>query len=157
MFNEFMRSSMTPCGTFLFATAIDTCVNCWNIETGDLVITNNMDLNYLRPPRDINYHPYDHMIAFASYGTHSPIFIFNYDSNVATRNISADKHLNNIQVSTLKPVKPLDEIDYKTKKQSYLAENDTDVEKYSNEQLTQWKRVQTQLDAVCVSFSFKQN
>jgi hypothetical protein len=143
---------MTPCGTFVFASAVDTRVYCWNVETGDLVITNNMDLNYLKPPRDIHYHPYDHMIAFASYGPHSPVFIFNYDGDVATRNLTQVKQADNsFRMSTLKPGKLSNTSTLKPNEPNYLTDTDNDLDKYSREQLTHWKRVQTQLDAVYVS------
>ena len=78
-FNEFIRSSITPCGTFLFTSGADTKAYAWNVETGDLITTIGINLNYLKQARDAHYHPFDHMIAFCSYGPHSPIYVFKYD------------------------------------------------------------------------------
>jgi hypothetical protein len=149
MFNDSMRSSMTPCGSFVFASAVDTRVYCWNVETGNLVITTNMDLNYMKPPRDIQYHPYDHIIAFASYGPHSPIYLFNYDSDVATKDLTSAKH---VKISARSATPNETDLAQSTNEQNYMSDND--IDKYNKEQLNQWKRVQTQLDAVyvrCVS------
>jgi hypothetical protein len=41
--------------------------------------TIGMNLNYLKQARDTHYHPFDHIIAFSSFGPHSPIYIFKYD------------------------------------------------------------------------------
>jgi jouberin len=75
------RSAMSPCGTFLFNSGADTRIYCWNIDSGDQVATASIELNYLKPARDIDFHPHDHMIAFCSYDTpHSLIYVFKYDS-----------------------------------------------------------------------------
>ena len=47
--------------------------------TGDLVATYN-DLGYKYPVCDVDYHPYDHMVAFCSRGEGQPVIIYTYDS-----------------------------------------------------------------------------
>ncbi|KAL3869318.1 hypothetical protein ACJMK2_042012, partial [Sinanodonta woodiana] len=81
-FRERIRSSITPCGTFVFAGSEDNCVYAWNTDTGDQVIMYS-ELNYRHPVTDVHYHPRDHLVAFCSIGDNQPVLIYNYDARVA--------------------------------------------------------------------------
>ncbi len=75
---------MSPCGTFLFSCSADTKIQCWNIDTGDQVNSTGISLDYMKPTRDIDFHPYDNMIAMCSFDTHSPIYVFSYNPDSKT-------------------------------------------------------------------------
>lgn len=77
-FTQNLKSAISPCGTFLFNSGSDTKIYCWNIITGDLV-ANPIVLNYMKPARDIDFHPYDNYIAFCSYETRAPIYVYKYN------------------------------------------------------------------------------
>ena len=77
-FNQNLRSAISACGTFLFNSGGDTKIHCWNIDTGDKVDTIN--LSYLKPVRDIDFHPYDNMIAFCSFDSNAPVTMFHFNS-----------------------------------------------------------------------------
>ncbi len=78
-FVQNLKSSLTPCGTFIFSCGADTKIYCWNVSTGDQVATASINLNYIKPVRDINFHPYDHMIAFCSFETNAPVYVFKFN------------------------------------------------------------------------------
>ena len=83
-FVQNLKSAMTPCGTFIFSCGVDTKIYCWNVATGDQVATASIQLNYIKPVRDINFHPYDNFIAFCSFEPNASayIFKFNPESNI---------------------------------------------------------------------------
>jgi len=78
-FNQNIRSAITPCGTFLFSAGADTKIYCWNVDTGDLVTTSSVYLNYLKPARDIDFHPHDNFIVLCSYDSNAPVYLFTYN------------------------------------------------------------------------------
>ena len=80
-FNQNIKSTMTPCGTFLFSSGADTKIYCWNIDTGDQVAPTNLSVDYLKPARDLDFHPFDNMMAVCSFEHHSPIYVLNYNSD----------------------------------------------------------------------------
>ncbi|XP_052095753.1 jouberin-like isoform X1 [Mytilus californianus] len=81
-FREQIRSTITPCGSFVFSGSEDNLVYAWHTETGDQVVMYT-DLNYRNPVTDVDYHPRDHMIAMCSVGENQPIIIYNYDPHIA--------------------------------------------------------------------------
>ena len=86
---------MTPCGTFLFNSGADTKISCWNIDTGDQLTTASISLNFLKPARDIDFHPYDNLIAFCSYDTNAPIYVFKFNSEKAAKELIEHKNVVN--------------------------------------------------------------
>ena len=78
-FTQNVKSTITPCGSFLFSSGVDTNIYCWNIDSGDQVPVLNISLNYLKPARDIDFHPFDNLIVFCSYDVHSPIYVYKYN------------------------------------------------------------------------------
>ena len=94
--NQNLNSTITPCGTFLFNSGADTKISCWNIDTGDQITTASITLNYLKPARDIDFHPYDNLIAFCSYDTNAPIYVFKYSSEKATKDMNTHTNMSNL-------------------------------------------------------------
>ncbi|XP_062592731.1 jouberin-like isoform X1 [Saccostrea cucullata] len=81
-FREEIHSTLTPCGSFVFAGSEDNFAYAWNTETGDQVAMFS-ELNYQYPVTDVEYHPRDHMMALCSLGDNQPILIYNYDPHIA--------------------------------------------------------------------------
>uniref|UniRef100_A0ABI7Y9P9 SH3 domain-containing protein n=1 Tax=Felis catus TaxID=9685 RepID=A0ABI7Y9P9_FELCA len=81
-YREKIHSTLTPCGTFLFAGSEDGTVYVWNPETGEQVAMYS-DLPFKSPIRDISYHPLENMVAFCAFGQNEPILLYIYDFHVA--------------------------------------------------------------------------
>ncbi|XP_021105200.1 jouberin isoform X2 [Heterocephalus glaber] len=81
-YREKIHSTLTPCGTFLFAGSEDGRVYVWNPETGEQVAMYS-DLPLKSPIRDISYHPFENMVAFCAFGQNEPILLYIYDFSVA--------------------------------------------------------------------------
>uniref|UniRef100_A0A2K6ASX1 Jouberin n=1 Tax=Macaca nemestrina TaxID=9545 RepID=A0A2K6ASX1_MACNE len=81
-YREKIHSTLTPCGTFLFAGSEDGIVYVWNPETGEQVAMYS-DLPFKSPVRDISYHPFENMVAFCAFGQNEPILLYIYDFHVA--------------------------------------------------------------------------
>ncbi|XP_047413558.1 jouberin isoform X3 [Sciurus carolinensis] len=77
-YREKLHSTLTPCGTFLFAGSEDGVVYVWNPETGEQVAMYS-DLPFKSPIRDISYHPFENMVAFCAFGQNEPILLYIYD------------------------------------------------------------------------------
>ncbi|XP_023605986.1 jouberin isoform X1 [Myotis lucifugus] len=81
-YREKIHSTLTPCGTFLFAGSEDGIVYVWNPETGEQVAMYS-DLPFKSPIRDISYHPLENMVAFCAFGQNEPVLLYIYDFHVA--------------------------------------------------------------------------
>ncbi|KAM5285322.1 jouberin isoform 2-T5 [Hipposideros larvatus] len=81
-YREKIHSTLTPCGTYLFAGSEDGIVYVWKPETGEQVAMYS-DLPYKSPIRDIAYHPLENMVAFCAFGQNEPILLYIYDFQVA--------------------------------------------------------------------------
>ncbi|XP_078609329.1 jouberin-like isoform X10 [Branchiostoma floridae x Branchiostoma japonicum] len=77
-----VRSTLTPCGSFVIAGSEDSCAYVWNAETGDKVAVYR-ELGYQNTVCGLDFHPHDHMVAFCCYGDNNPILIYTYDQKVA--------------------------------------------------------------------------
>ncbi|XP_077632177.1 jouberin isoform X2 [Crocuta crocuta] len=92
-YREKIHSTLTPCGTFLFAGSEDGIVYVWNPETGEQVAVYS-DLPFKSPIRDISYHPLENMVAFCAFGQNEPILLYIYDFHVAQQETEMLKHSN---------------------------------------------------------------
>ncbi|XP_057345232.1 jouberin isoform X3 [Manis pentadactyla] len=92
-YREKIHSTLTPCGTFLFAGSEDGIVYVWNPETGDQVAMYS-DLPFKSPIRDISYHPLENMVAFCAFGQNEPILLYIYDFRVAQQEAEMFKRYN---------------------------------------------------------------
>ncbi|KAK3089926.1 hypothetical protein FSP39_007688 [Pinctada imbricata] len=128
-FRERIRSTLSPCGTFVFSGSEDNCAYAWNTETGKMfyrkVIYNlstcfpgdqvamYSELHYKQPVTDIDYHPRDHMIAMCCLGNSQPVLIYNYspqiaqiDAGLSPRHIMTEPKVQEEEF-TLRPSSPL--------------------------------------------------
>ncbi|XP_016042310.2 jouberin isoform X2 [Erinaceus europaeus] len=92
-YREKIHSTLTPCGTFLFAGSEDSKAYVWNPETGDQVAV-YADLPFKSPIRDISYHPLENMIAFSAFGQNEPILLYIYDVHAPQKEAEKFKHCN---------------------------------------------------------------
>lgn len=92
-YREKIHSTLTPCGTFLFAGSEDGVVFVWNPETGEQVAMYS-DLPFKSPIRDISYHPLENMVAFCAFGQNEPILLYIYDFHVAQQEAEMFKRYN---------------------------------------------------------------
>ncbi|XP_066866956.1 jouberin isoform X8 [Kogia breviceps] len=92
-YREKIHSTLTPCGTFLFAGSEDGIVYVWNPETGEQVAMYS-DLPFKSPVRDIAYHPLENMVAFCAFGQNEPILLYVYDFHVAQQEAEMFKRYN---------------------------------------------------------------
>ncbi|XP_032130597.1 jouberin isoform X1 [Sapajus apella] len=92
-YREKIHSTLTPCGTFLFAGSEDGIVCVWNPETGEQVAMYS-DLPFKSPIRDISYHPFENMVAFCAFGQNEPILLYIYDFHVAQQEVEMCKRYN---------------------------------------------------------------
>ncbi|KAG8510881.1 Jouberin, partial [Galemys pyrenaicus] len=92
-YREKIHSTLTPCGTFLFAGSEDGVVYVWNPETGEQVAMYS-DLPFKSPVRDISYHPLENMAAFCAFGQNEPILLYIYDFHVAQQEAEMLKRYN---------------------------------------------------------------
>ncbi|XP_077991283.1 jouberin-like [Glandiceps talaboti] len=81
-FREQLRSTMSACGSFVFSGSEDCQAYVWNTDTGDQLAVYS-DLGYRHAVSDVEYHPYDHLIAFCSFGENHLVHIYTYDAKVA--------------------------------------------------------------------------
>ncbi|XP_066467319.1 jouberin [Tiliqua scincoides] len=81
-YREKIRSTLTPCGTFLFSGSEDGIAYVWNPETGDQVAKYS-DLSFTSALRDVAFHPHEHMVSFCAFGQNQPILVYVYDYKVA--------------------------------------------------------------------------
>lgn len=92
-YREKIHSTLTPCGTYLFAGSEDGTVYAWKPETGEQVAMYS-DLPYKSPIRDIAYHPFENMVAFCAFGQNEPILLYIYDFQVAQQEADMFKRYN---------------------------------------------------------------
>ncbi|XP_036104343.1 jouberin isoform X3 [Molossus molossus] len=92
-YREKIHSTLTPCGTFLFAGSEDGAAYVWNPETGEQVAMYS-DLPFKSPIRDISYHPLENMVAFCAFGQNEPILLYIYDFHVAQQEAEMFKRYN---------------------------------------------------------------
>ncbi|KAM9005048.1 jouberin isoform X2 [Sarcophilus harrisii] len=92
-YREKIHSTLTPCGTFLFAGSEDGIAYVWNPETGDQVAMYS-DLSFTSPLRDVAFHPHEHMVAFCAFGQNEPVLVYIYDYKVAQQQAEMVKDFN---------------------------------------------------------------
>nr|XP_033794790.1 jouberin isoform X2 [Geotrypetes seraphini] len=92
-YREKIRSTITPCGTFLFSGSEDGVAYVWNAETGDQV-AKYPELSYTSPLRGVAFHPHEHMVAFCAFGQNQPIIVYIYDHKVAQLEAETVKNFN---------------------------------------------------------------
>ncbi|PSN43898.1 hypothetical protein C0J52_03675 [Blattella germanica] len=69
---------LSPCGGLVFAASEDGTVRVWNADTGEQMAIYS-GLQFHKGANGVDYHPYEHMAAFASYGSPAQVHVCDYD------------------------------------------------------------------------------
>ncbi|XP_031364709.1 jouberin-like isoform X2 [Apis dorsata] len=77
---------ISPCGSLIFCGDEDSSLNVWNLETGNLIAKYTFDRHY-RAVTCVDYHPYDHMLAFSIFGSSAPVKILKFNKDATGENI----------------------------------------------------------------------
>jgi len=69
---------LTPCGGLVLAASEDNTVHVWNADTGQQLAIYS-GLQFYQGASGVDYHPFEHMVAFSSYGHDAYIVVCDYD------------------------------------------------------------------------------
>ncbi|XP_053144451.1 jouberin isoform X2 [Hemicordylus capensis] len=152
-YREKIRSTLTPCGTFLFSGSEDGKAYVWNPETGDQVAMYS-DLSFTSPLRDVAFHPHEHMVSFCAFGQNQPILVYVYDYKVAQQEAELVKDLRGSHLLSASPRGPQilsSSADISAQNDSIMSPADqfANVAKVS----MRMKKVKQKLDSVMASSS----
>ncbi|XP_031776804.1 jouberin-like isoform X1 [Nasonia vitripennis] len=73
-----ITACISPCGSLLFCGGEDSTLNVWSVENGKLLATYEVE-SHEKAVTCVDYHPYDHVFAFSTYGAPVPVKILKYD------------------------------------------------------------------------------
>ncbi|XP_058792514.1 uncharacterized protein LOC131664986 [Phymastichus coffea] len=76
-----ITSCLSPCGSLLFCGGENSMLNVWSTDSGKLMATYEIN-SHERAITCVDYHPYDHVLAFAVYGAPIPAKVLKYDRDV---------------------------------------------------------------------------
>ncbi|XP_035728336.1 jouberin-like [Vespa mandarinia] len=77
---------ISPCGGLIFCGGEDSTLNVWNLETGRYLARYTIERTF-RAITCVDYHPYDHVLAFSSFGSPAQVRILKFDKNSTGMNI----------------------------------------------------------------------
>ncbi|XP_017881921.1 jouberin-like [Ceratina calcarata] len=72
---------ISPCGSLILCGGEDSSLNVWNLETGSLLAKYTFHRNY-RAVTCVDYHPYDHVLAFSTFGSPSSVRVLKFNKDV---------------------------------------------------------------------------
>ena len=83
---KFLKSTFSPCGTFVFVGSTQGTVHFWKSESGVYLGSfNSSILNSWtegnNPVVDISFHGHDHLIAFSVWGENEPLRVYTWDQD----------------------------------------------------------------------------
>ncbi|CAL1684696.1 unnamed protein product [Lasius platythorax] len=84
-----LRACISPCGGLILCGGEDSVLNIWNLETGKHVA------KYANDGRNssravitcVDYHPYDHMLAFSTFGNPASVRVLRFNKNASGNDI----------------------------------------------------------------------
>jgi hypothetical protein len=85
-----LRSTFSACGFLVFSGSEDRQVYCWQAYTGELLYCYKT-LNYTQPVMDLQFHPFDNIVAMCSIGPWHQVAVFQqrfYDAVIDARPIA---------------------------------------------------------------------
>ncbi|XP_020723914.2 uncharacterized protein LOC100643919 isoform X2 [Bombus terrestris] len=77
---------ISPCGNLIFCGGEDSSLNVWNLETGNLLAKYTFDRHY-RAVTCVDYHPYDHILAFSTFGSPASVRILKFNKDATGEDI----------------------------------------------------------------------
>ncbi|KAE8739066.1 hypothetical protein FOCC_FOCC015445 [Frankliniella occidentalis] len=99
------KACITPCGGLVFSPSEDGTFYVWNADTGQLIASYSAIFqathhissyrNSSHKPESstlilggaVDYHPFDHIVAFSVYGTHAPVIMCKYNRESCGKDI----------------------------------------------------------------------
>lgn len=79
-----MKACISPCGGLILCGGEDSALNIWNLETGKHVARYNCGRSSTRVVVTcVDYHPYDHVLAFSTFGSPSSVCVLKFNKNVS--------------------------------------------------------------------------
>jgi hypothetical protein len=77
-----IRSTFSSCGSLVFSGSEDGHVNCWHTYNGNLIYSFK-SLNYTQTVLDVQFHPFDNLLAMCSVGPLHQVYVFQHTFNDA--------------------------------------------------------------------------
>ncbi|CAL7943598.1 unnamed protein product [Xylocopa violacea] len=77
---------ISPCGSLILCGGEDSSLNVWSLETGSLLAKYTFHRNY-RAVTCVDYHPYDHVLAFSTFGSPAPVKILKFNKDATGEDI----------------------------------------------------------------------
>lgn len=80
-----MKACISPCGGFVICGSEDSVLNIWNLETGKHVAryTNDGRSSARMIITCVDYHPYDHVLAYSIFGSSTSVRVLRYNKNAS--------------------------------------------------------------------------
>ncbi|KAL6449343.1 hypothetical protein ACFW04_000746 [Cataglyphis niger] len=78
-----LRACISPCGGLILCGGEDSILNIWNLETGKHVAkyANDRHSSSRAVISCVDYHPYDHVLAFSTFGNPTPVRVLRFNKN----------------------------------------------------------------------------
>ncbi|KYN14062.1 Jouberin [Trachymyrmex cornetzi] len=84
-----LKACISPCGGFVICGSEDSVLNIWNLETGKLVAkyTNNERSSAKTIVTCVDYHPYDHVLAYSIFGSPTSVRVLRYNKDASGNDV----------------------------------------------------------------------
>ena len=77
-----IRCTFSQCGSLIFSGSEDRQVQCWHTHNGTLLYS-YQSLDYTQPVVDVQFHPFDNILAMCSIGPSHQVHVFQHTLNGA--------------------------------------------------------------------------
>ncbi|XP_067005671.2 jouberin [Anabrus simplex] len=106
---------ISPCGGLVFAASEDGTVFVWDVDTGEqLAVYNN--LHFKQETYGVDYHPFEHMAAFCSYGSSGHVIVCSFSKQASGLELGLQFSLKQNDTISVSKSEPNVLSDLKTKK-----------------------------------------
>ncbi|XP_029161259.1 jouberin-like [Nylanderia fulva] len=84
-----LRACISPCGGLILCGGEDSVLNIWNLETGKHIAkyTNDGCSSSRTVITCVDYHPYDHILAFSTFGNPTSVRVLRFNKNASGSNV----------------------------------------------------------------------
>lgn len=93
-----LKACISPCGRLILCGGEDSVLNIWNLETGKHVAKYTNSGRSKTVVTCVDYHPYDHMLAFSTFGSPTPVRVLRFNTTVNGRDVRLNLTENATQV-----------------------------------------------------------
>ncbi|XP_043257652.1 uncharacterized protein LOC122400320 [Colletes gigas] len=77
---------ISPCGGLILCGGEDSTLNVWNLESGNLLARYTLDRSF-RAVTCVDYHPYDHVLAFSTFGRSAPVRVLKFNKDATGEDV----------------------------------------------------------------------